>query len=149
RRGAAERTGGAGTQAFEQAGRQVQRLKTLQAQGMTSVQALEDAEVRRNNAQSELVAAKAKVVSARQQLHRTEVRAPFDGLVSDRKVSAGDTAAIGKELLKVIDPRSMRLEGMVSADRIGDVHQGQTVMFHVNGFERNDFTGKVRHVDAS
>ena len=55
-------------QAFEQAERQVQRLKTLQAQGMTSMQALEDAEVRRNNAQSELVAAKARVVSARQQL---------------------------------------------------------------------------------
>ena len=40
----------ASTQAFEQAERQVQRLKTLQAQGMTSTQALEDAEVRRNNA---------------------------------------------------------------------------------------------------
>lgn len=50
-------------QAFDQAERQVQRLKTLQAQGMTSMQALEDAEVRRNNAQSDLVAAKARVVS--------------------------------------------------------------------------------------
>jgi multidrug efflux pump subunit AcrA (membrane-fusion protein) len=47
-------------QAFEQAERQVQRLKTLQAQGMTSMQALEDAEVRRNNAQSDLVAARAR-----------------------------------------------------------------------------------------
>jgi multidrug resistance efflux pump len=51
-------------------------------------------------------AAKARVVLARQQLTRTEVRAPFDGVVSDRKVSAGDTAQIGKELLKVIDPRA-------------------------------------------
>jgi multidrug efflux pump subunit AcrA (membrane-fusion protein) len=56
------------SQAFDQAERQVQRLKTLQAQGMTSMQALEDAEVRRNNAQSDLVAAKARVVSARQML---------------------------------------------------------------------------------
>jgi membrane fusion protein (multidrug efflux system) len=39
------------------------------------------------------------------------VRAPFDGIVSDRKVSAGDTAQVGKELLKVIDPASMRFEG--------------------------------------
>ena len=39
-----------------------------------------------------------RVVTARQQLERTEVRAPFDGVVSDRKVSAGDTAQIGKEL---------------------------------------------------
>src|SRR5256885_930942 len=59
------------TQAFEQAERQVQRLKTLQAQGMTSMQALEDAEIRRNNTQSDLVAAKARVVAARQQMRRT------------------------------------------------------------------------------
>ena len=56
-------------------------------------------------------AAKARVVTARQQLQRTEVRAPFDGIVSDRKVSAGDTAQIGKELLKVIDPQQHALRG--------------------------------------
>ena len=50
---------------------------------------------------------------ARQQMQRTEVRAPFEGIVSERKVSAGDTAQIGKELLKVIDPTSMRFEAMI------------------------------------
>ena len=121
-------------QAFDQAERQVQRLKTLQAQGMTSMQALEDAEVRRNNAQSELAAARARVVSARQMLQRTEVRAPFDGVVSDRKVSSGDTAQVGKELLKVIDPRTMRFEGLVSADRMSELQLGQRVSFRVNGY---------------
>ena len=145
----AEEAARAARQGLDQAQRSRERTKTLQAQGMSSQQALDDAEVRLNTATSDRAAADARVVAARQQLQRTEVRAPFDGVVSERKVSAGDTAAIGKELLKVIDPSSMRLEGMVSADRIGDVHQGQTVMFHVNGFERNDFTGKVRHVDAS
>ena len=92
---------------------------------MASAQALDDAEVRRNTAQSELEAAKARVVLARQQLQRTEVRAPFDGIVSDRKVSAGDTAQVGKELLKVIDPASMRFEALVSADHVGEVKAGQ------------------------
>jgi len=137
------------SQAFDQAERQVQRLKTLQAQGMTSMQALEDAEVRRNNAQSDLVAARARVVSARQMMHRTEVRAPFDGVVSDRKVSAGDTAAAGKELVKVIDPRSMRFEGLVSADRMHELKVGQRVSFRVNGYPQNDFDGTIRRIDAS
>jgi membrane fusion protein, multidrug efflux system len=137
------------SQAFDQAERQVQRLKTLQAQGMTSMQALEDAEVRRNNAQSDLVAARARVVSARQMLHRTEVRAPFDGVVSDRKVSAGDTAAAGKELVKVIDPRSMRLEGLVSADRMHELKVGQRVSFRVNGYPQNDFDGTIKRIDAA
>ena len=136
-------------QAFDQAERQAQRLKTLQAQGMTSMQALEDAEVRRNNAQSDLVAAKARVVSARQMLQRTEVRAPFDGVVSERKVSSGDTAQVGKELVKVIDPRSMRFEGLVSADRMHELQIGQKVAFRVNGYPGIDFAGTVRRIDAA
>ena len=139
----------AAAQALDQAQRTYTRIKTLQAEGMSSQQALDDAEVRRNSAQSDRVAADARTASARQQLARTEVRAPFDGIVSDRKVSAGDTAAVGKELLKVIDPASMRFEGLVSADRMGDIKVGQTVQFRINGFDRSDFAGKVRHVDAS
>ncbi len=145
----AEESARASTQAFEQAERQVQRLKTLQAQGMTSMQALEDAEVRRNNAQSDLAAARARVVSARQQMQRTLVRAPFDGVVSDRKVSGGDTAQVGKELLKVIDPRSMRFEGLVSADRMHDIRAGQPVRFRVNGYPQQEFAGTLKRVDAS
>ena len=139
----------AAQQAFEQAQRQVERLKTLQAQGMTSAQALDDAEGRRNAAQSELVAARGRVVSAQQQLRRTEVRAPFDGVLSERRASVGDTAAVGKELVKVIDPRSMRFEGLVSADRMGDIKLGQRVAFRVNGIEGVEFAGKVARVDAA
>ena len=139
----------ASSQAFDQAERQVQRLKTLQSQGMISTQALEDAEVRRNNAQSDLVAIKSRVVSARQQMGRTGVRAPFDGVVSERKASVGDTVQVGKELMKVIDPRSMRFEGLVSADRMNELKIGQSVSFRVNGFTQGDFSGKVRRIDAA
>ena len=136
----------AASQSFEQAERQYQRLKTLQAQGMSSIQAMEDAEIRRNNAQSDLVAARARVATARQQQQRTEVRAPFDGVVSDRKVSPGDSAQIGKELIKVMDPASMRFEGLVSADRMAELKLGQTVYFRVNGYPQVDFQGKVRRI---
>ena len=144
-----EESARAAAQASEQAERQVQRLRTLQGQGMTSMQALEDAEVRRNAAQSELAASRTRVVLARQQMQRTLVRAPFDGVVSDRKVSAGDTAQVGKELVKVMDPRSMRFEGLVSADRMGEIQVGQEVRFRVNGVPQTEFAGKVRRVDAS
>lgn len=128
--------------------RQWQRLKSLQAQGMTSLQALEDAEVRRNSAQSESVAAKARVVAARQQLDRTEVRAPFDGVISARKTSAGDTAGMGKELIQVIDPSSLRFEGMVAAERVGQIRPGQAVSLKVHGGPEQMLSGVIRRVDA-
>lgn len=139
----------AANQALDQSQRALERLKTLRASGMTSAQALDDAEVRRNTAQSELSAARARLATARQQVSRTVVRAPFDGIVSDRKVSPGDTAAIGKELLKVIDPTSMRFEGRVSADQIAAVKVGQPVMFRVNGYGEQQFTGVVKRIDPA
>lgn len=139
----------AASQSFEQAERQLQRLKTLRESGMASTQQLEDAEIRRNNAQSDLAAARARAVQARQQLGRTLVRAPFDGIVSERKVSAGDTAQMGKPLLKVMDPASMRFEGLVSADAVADLKVGQPVRFRVNGYGPQEFTGAVRKIDPS
>jgi membrane fusion protein (multidrug efflux system) len=147
--GSSEASARAATQALEQAERQLERLKTLRASGMTSAQALDDAEVRRNSAQSEVAAARTRAVLARQQLQRTLVRAPFDGVVSERKVSAGDTAAIGKELLKVIDPTSMRFEGRVSADKISAVKVGQPVGFRINGYAGQEFRGTVKRIDPS
>ncbi len=137
------------TLAVDQAERNVQRLKTLRASGMTSLQALDEAEVRRNAAQSELSAANARAAQARQQLQRTAIRAPFDGVVSDRKVSAGDTASVGKELLKVLDPTSLRFEGRVSSDKISAVKVGQAVSFTINGYAGQEFRGKVTRLDPS
>lgn len=145
----AEAAARAASLALDQAERQLERMKTLRSSGMTSAQAMDDAEVRRNNALSELSAARARAAQARQQLQRTLVRAPFDGVVSDRKVSAGDTASIGKELLKVIDPASMRFEGLVSADRIAVVKAGQPVGFRVNGYADQEFRGVVKRVDPA
>lgn len=147
--GSAESAARSAAQALEQAERQAQRLKTLQAQGMTSTQALEDAQIRRNSALSEQVAANARVVTARQQLQHTSVRAPFDGLVSERQVSVGDTVQVGRELVKVIDPNSMRFEGLVSADRLQDMKVGQRVRFRVNGFGDSELVGQVKRIDAS
>jgi membrane fusion protein (multidrug efflux system) len=135
--------------ALDQAERNLQRLKTLRASGMTSMQALDDAEVRRNAAQSEVSASRARASQALQQLQRTAVRAPFDGVVSERKVSAGDTASPGKELVKVIDPKSMRFAGRVSADKIGIVKPGLGVSFRINGYAGQEFRGKVTRVDPA
>ena len=145
----AEAASRASKQALDQAERQVERMKTLRTSGMTSAQAMDDAEVRRNNASSDLAAARTRAVQARQQLQRTLVRAPFDGVVSERKVSAGDTASVGKELLKVIDPTSMRFEGRVSADRIAMVKPGQAVSFRINGYANQEFRGVVKRVDPA
>lgn len=138
----------AATRSLEGAERTFERLKSLQAQGMSSIQAMEDAEVRRNMAQSEVVAARARMATARQQLERTEVRAPFDGVIAARKVSAGDTATMGKELVQVIDPGSLRYEALVPAERVADLRVGQAVKIRIQGSGDADREGRIRRIDA-
>lgn len=139
----------AAREAYEQSDRQFQRQKTLQAQGMISTQAMEDAQNRRATALSDKVAAEARLVAARQQMARTEVRAPFDGVVSERQVSPGDTAQVGKALLKVIDPGSMRFEGYVSADRRAELKVGQPVDLRINGAAQARLEGRIRRIDVA
>ncbi len=139
----------AASQAYEQAQRQLERMQKLRETGVVSAQQVEDVEIRRNTAQSDREAARSRVVTARQMLERTEVRAPFDGIISDRKVSAGDTAQVGKELLKVIDPSSLRFEGFVSADSVGEVKTGQHVWFNIHGYEEKEFTGVITRVNPA
>jgi RND family efflux transporter MFP subunit len=136
-------------QAFAAAQRQYQRLVDLRKDGLVSAQQVEDAEVRRNTAQSENESAKSQLVAAEQQQARTVVKAPFDGIISDRQVSAGDTAQVGKELLKVIDPRSLRFEGYVPANSIAAVRPGLKVMFRIHGFEGRTFNGTITRVNPA
>jgi RND family efflux transporter MFP subunit len=143
----------AASQSLDGAERQFQRMKSLQAQGMVSTQGLEESEIKRNAAQSEFVASKARVAAAKQQLERTEVRAPFNGVISARKASAGDTAQMGKELIQVIDPSSMRFEGQVSADQMSVVKLGQRVNFRINGMTQSgnqlSSYGIVKRIDGA
>ena len=143
----------AASQSLDGAERQFQRMKSLQAQGMVSTQGLEESEIKRNAAQSEFVASKARVAAAKQQLERSEVRAPFNGVVSARKASAGDTAQIGKELIQVIDPSSIRFEGQVAADQMGVVKIGQRVNFRINGVGQStdqlSSQGTVKRIDGA
>lgn len=137
----------AAQQSFDQAERQLNRLKTLSNSGAVSTQAKEDAELRRNTAQSDLAAARSRLAQDAQQLARTQVRAPFAGVIGNREVSNGDTAQVGKALLKVIDPDSIRFEGFVPSDQIHQVQVGQAVNFYVNGSHDQIYQGKVERIN--
>ena len=131
----------------DQAQKQLRRMQSLHKQNLVTAEVLESAEIKANQAHSELASAKARLVEARQQMERTEVRAPFDGVVAMRKTSAGDTAQIGKALMVVIDPSSMRFEGYIAADQVGQVKVGQAVNFKVNGYNNQRFDGVIERIN--
>jgi RND family efflux transporter MFP subunit len=93
--------------------------------------------------------AKARLASAQKNLDNTVVKAPYDGIVSERAVNAGDIVAPGAPLVTIVDPSTMRLEGAVPADQLGTVHVGSPVTFTVTGYPGRTFNGSISSVYPS
>jgi membrane fusion protein (multidrug efflux system) len=129
--------------------REQDRSEKLLAAGAIAENALEAA--RRNNlaAQAQLDDAKARVAAAQKNLDNTVIKSPYDGIVSERQVNAGDNVSPGTSLFTVVDPGSMRLEGAVPADQLASVRVGAPVKFAVTGYPGRTFEGSITNVYPS
>jgi membrane fusion protein, multidrug efflux system len=129
--------------------REQDRAEKLLAAGAIAENALEAA--RRNNlaAQAQLDDAKARFANAQKNLDNTVIKSPYDGVVSERQVNAGDNVSPGTPLFTVVDPGTMRLEGAVPADQLSDVRVGVPVTFSVTGYPGRSFEGRITNVYPS
>ncbi len=77
------------TEDAAEARRDLDRVKELYARTVSSTTELDAAKLRQARAQAQLAAAQARLERARRQLAETELRAPFDALVTDRQAEPG------------------------------------------------------------
>ena len=105
---------------FKQAGREYQRIRGLFDKNATTEQALTAAE-------TGYTAAKAQLDGVKVMLSYAQVTSPIDGIVTERRVEAGDLANPGQPLLTVYDPTRMRLEAAVPVRLVPRVQLGQKV----------------------
>jgi RND family efflux transporter MFP subunit len=129
--------------------REAGRSEKLLAAGAIADNALESAKRNDLAAQAALEDAKSRLASAQKNLDNTVIKAPYDGVVSERQVNAGDIVSPGSPLFTLVDPGTMRLEGAVPADQLGLVHVGSPVKFAVTGYPGRDFTGTITNVFPS
>jgi len=131
---------------LELARRNAERAERLSQAGAIAERDLESARWNATNAEGTLADARARLASAGEQLEDTRVRAPFDGVVSERQVDAGDVVQVGAALFTIVDPRSLRLEAAVPADQIGRLRVGTPVEFSVGGLDRR-ITGRIERIN--
>jgi membrane fusion protein (multidrug efflux system) len=129
--------------------RELERSQKLLAAGAIAERDIEQARRSAISANAALADARARLATAQKQVGNTVITAPITGVVSDRPVSAGDVVQPGALLFTVVDPSSMRLEGSVPAEQLGQVRLGAPVTFTVNGYPGRTFTGKVTRVNPT
>ena len=132
--------------ALELARRNAERAERLAEAGAVAERDLETARWDVTNAEGALADARARLSNAQEQLDDTQVRAPFDGIVSDRPADAGDVVQVGAALFTIVDPTRLRLEASVPAEQIGRLRSGTEVEFTVNGLDRR-ITGRIERIN--
>ena len=135
--------------AEEVAKRNLERSETLARAGAIADRDLETATWNATNADAQLADAKARLASAEQELQYTTVRAPFAGVVSERSASAGDVVQTGGALYTIIDPASLRFDGTVPAEQVGQLERGASVEFAVSGYPGKVFNGKLDRINPT
>ncbi|MEJ2286073.1 MAG: efflux RND transporter periplasmic adaptor subunit, partial [Desulfobacterales bacterium] len=102
---------------------------------------------------SEVQAARAKVLSAQAvlelaniQLQRSELRAPFKGIIVSRNVEPGEVVSPGQEVISVADLSKVDLKIFVAETEIGKVKPGQAVEVKIDTFPAKTYAGKVSFI---
>lgn len=103
---------------LKQAETEFQRSKQLYSTKATTEQALVAAESMFNTV-------RAQADRVRVMMTYAQITSPIDGVVTDRRIEAGDLANPGQLLLAVYDPNNMRLEAPVPVRLIDNIKLGQ------------------------
>lgn len=102
----------------------VTRLSRLAKQNNAAQSQLDKAIADRGVSRAELAAARARVEYTREQLDRTEMRAPFDGVVAERFKQAGEWSDSGKEVVRLVDPGTLEIQTRVPVGTLAQVTRG-------------------------
>lgn len=127
-----------------------ERQSKLYNVGAVSKAELETAQYQYNAAKDNVNSVAAQLSSANRNLSFTDIYSPIDGTVLSRSVSEGQTVASSfntPTLFSIAkDLTNMQVQASVDEADIGSVAQGQRVIFTVDAFPEDTFSGRVKEV---
>jgi len=153
----------AAKEAYDLAQSDADRTKALVDSGAVSQSAWDQARTRAEQAkaqyesalagakqgQATLAGASAATGLAGKSLSDSVIRAPFDGLVAERRISPGEYATPGKVVAVVVSDNPLRLKIDVSEADVAKVQVGARVDLVVVAFPGKSFEGVIKRVGAS
>jgi len=100
-------------------------------------QAISDQAVARSN----MASANARLTQAQERLRRTQISAPFDGVVSERLLQTGEWANNGNTIVRLVSSSNLEIQTHIPANSLRFVTIGTVVNYVVDSTQGS---GKVR-----
>lgn len=120
--------------------------KAVLRQANNNLRKIKMAEKEVEAAMSQVKVAQSSLKVAETQLRYTQLRAPFDGVISSRNVELGEVVLPGREVLSLSDLSSVDLKIFVGETEIGRVKPGQLVDIKVDTFPDKIYSGTVSFI---
>jgi len=116
-----------------------QRVRTLLSERSATQQELDNAERTYKVAEATWKAIEAD-------LAYTVIKAPFDGVITEKLIEVGELASPGRSLLRIEDEGHLRLEVPVAETEAAGLRIGQTVMVRLDALEGIALDGRVAQI---
>jgi RND family efflux transporter MFP subunit len=94
-------------------------------------------------AESEVWIAEAQLGQARVAMHVTQIRAPFDGIVTEKLRNIGERMSVGDEVIRLVDPKSIEVVARAPLNTVNFIKAGDLLAMH-NDFREDE--GSVRTI---
>ena len=123
--------------------RQLERAQALLAEGIVARQQYDDLRAESDRAQAAVALARASRASAEARLDETVIRAPFAGIVGQRRVDLGAYVHEGDPLVSLVDLDPLELVFEVPERYLTQLHRDARVEVRVASHRDRAFTGTV------
>lgn len=144
---------------YQEAQNNLERMKSLFAQGAISKSQLEEAEnafakaaasYNPNSGNTQTAAqikqAQAQLEAARINLRNTKITAPIDGVVAAKNIEPGEMASPGSPVLTIVDTDQMTVEGNFAESEVNFAKVGDKVKVYVTSAAKEPFEGYIESV---
>ncbi|HET7623413.1 MAG TPA: efflux RND transporter periplasmic adaptor subunit [Gemmatimonadaceae bacterium] len=121
------------------------KQKLEAARTLNEAGAMSDIDFR--TAQAAYEAAQAQAAQAEEAEARSTIRAPIDGVVSERAVDGGEAVGMDAPLFTVVNSDTLELSGQIPVDRAAHVKVGAPVAFTLTATPDRELRGRVARID--
>jgi membrane fusion protein, multidrug efflux system len=128
------------------------RIKEAQANLQATGAGTQQRAIGRSNALTALARVKqaqAILEQAELNMQYTEVRAPIDGIVSQRKIELGQYVQVGQPLLALVPLHNVWVTANYKENQLKDVRPGQKAIISVDAYGGHKYNGHVDSIAAA
>jgi RND family efflux transporter MFP subunit len=118
------------------------RLSQLAENNLSAKSQLDQIESDLAVAQSDQKIAEVRLGLAKVSMHVTQIRAPFDGIVTERLRNIGERLNISDEVIRIVDPNSLEVVARAPLNTVNYIKADATVEIH-NDFRQGEASVRV------